>query len=244
MGFTSASLPFQLRTYGCSPVPPSVPTMGATPRARQDQSGPSLMLSDSNFPPLRPSLQTSTSSTAPCRSSVGASGDPLVFVPRFGSLSDSDGLQALALVPGPPPVSPEPGSLVISSSGGPGFELDRIAGASEERHQSLTRAPGLDLSASGRLLAHRLSPRLAAKNWGSKKSSLLKAQDLKCKKLKRVRFASEVDRSAPLSVFSAARGESSSPSSSKPSGSTPPVAPSVVFCPEPSPRRGRIFSLR
>ncbi len=146
----------------------------------------------------------------------------------------SGGLRDTDLVPRPLLVSPvlERGSLVNSSGGCAGFTPDRTAGATEERFQSLIKASGLDMPASGMLLAHRLSPRLAAKNWGAKKSSVRKAQDLKCKKLKMVRFASEVDRSASMSALSVSTLERSLPSYSMPSGSPPPSTPKAISCPE------------
>ncbi len=99
-----------------------------------------------------------------------------------------------------------------------------------------TKAPRLDLAATGKRVAHRISPRLAIKSRGVKKSSLLKAQDLINKKLKMVRFVTEIDRFSALpgspaismeGLRSATPTVSGSPTTAAPSESSPPdVAPS------------------
>ncbi len=133
----------------------------------------------------------------------------------------------------------DPSVVQAESSGVAG----RLFGLPKERCHSLLKAPCLDLPASGRLLAHRHSPRLAAKNRGVRKSSLLRAQNLMCKKLKMARFASKGDRpsSSPITLapILVGVGPSSPP---RPGSPLPPAPPTIPYSVDVSSRRSDLLT--
>lgn len=107
-----------------------------------------------------------------------------------------------------------------------------------DRDQCLGFLPGplsLPRSNAGKLLNYRRSLRLAAKNKGSKKTFLQKAQALMCKKVKMANLASKISRTA------ATLPSSSSSSSAEPPLRSYPLGGSRR--PPPSRRQGQSVSL-
>ncbi len=84
-----------------------------------------------------------------------------------------------------------PGPLFL-----PGNANSGAPGASDANGSALPGPTGSSFQAPKSFISHRRSVRLAAKYKGAKKSSLTRAQDLMCKKLKWVRFAAKAARSA------------------------------------------------
>ncbi len=186
---------------------PSLVPIGSDQGCSLDQQRLSLALTVPNFPPLLPLSAT----PLPCLSRDRAPSPPSDFSDNPPALHS--GGPVIPLVPS----VPEAECFLPSGSGNAGPDGDHC--------QTLIKAPSLDLMASGNLLAHRISPRLAVKNKGARKSSL-KAQDLKCKKFKSVRFASKVDCSALSSAISGSTlGRTLSSSKMNNISSSPPSAP-------------------
>ncbi len=185
----------------------------------------SWRLSDSDFP----SLQSPAFSCSPCqpRSAVSSAlvdPPPRSLASLLGDPPVSSGRQAPGIDSGPLPV---PSGVQAESSGA----ADGPSGLPEEWCLSLIKAPCLDLPALGSLLAHRLSPRLATKYKGIRKSSLVRAQDLKCKKLKMVRFASQGHRPSSSPTTSASTPVGVGTSSPSHSGSPSSPASPTIPCP-------------
>ncbi len=138
---------------------------GQRPRARQPLQQHLLVVNDTNFPPLLSASPINLSGP----SYEVASSAPLLSLSCGGSLAPG-GMRDSGLLLVPPA-----SELASPSYGGAGTSRDRFPVSPEMPSQLLIKVPSLDLAGSTKLLAHRISPRLAIKKRGVKKSSILKA---------------------------------------------------------------------
>lgn len=95
------------------------------------------------------------------------------------------------------PLASDPGPADPSK---PSLDLSVLNPLVVDTCPSLQPIPlGLPHLATGKLLSYRQSLRLAAKSKGKKKSAVLKAQEIMCKKFKLTKFAAKVARTTSSS---------------------------------------------
>ncbi len=217
-----------LRTSGSRSVPAAdlqsghlAPRLHTPSDPRQDASGVSdglvgFRVVQSEFPclptlsmpvPLTPAVPCSLPNSElvrGCTTPLRAEGDSLVKTPSF-TLTTTGCQPNLQQPLGAEDRILRKPSLLNAAGSDPssrlssGHLLGRPALVLDKSKKALSLAANMELSSHGKHLAHRRSSRLAAKTKGVKKSPLMRAQDLMCKKLKMVRFASRTARSTSAS---------------------------------------------